>query len=278
MKMQPGPSQLLILGYWAIWLTAAVQAQPAAPEDAEASSHRLVILPPDPPWFINEIPTAPIFEEAILSPWINKHSLNEQLQFPERALPNQWDDTPLFREDRVKSVKLDGADENNHAEPLRVPLAGSVFLFGQAKRGDELTASPDAKVTGGQTGVAWGVPIQKNADLLFRCGPQLTANDSSRIGQGQERSSLPFSAQYLRLDVEGRWLLLGQLTLEWQGAVSPAFNSLEHDLIQHDLRLVFPLGQTGQLQMGTKHYWENKGDSKTWDERGQLYGGFRFKW
>src|SRR5258708_9391165 len=141
MKMRPGLSQLLILGYWAIWLTAAVQAQPAAQEDAEASSRRLVILPPDPPWFINENPPPPIFEESILSPWLNKHSLNGQLQFPERPLPNQWDDTPLCREDRVKGAILGGGDESNHAEPLRVPLAVAVFLFGQPNRAEQLTAS-----------------------------------------------------------------------------------------------------------------------------------------
>ncbi|MFL5243277.1 MAG: hypothetical protein ACJ8FY_14320 [Gemmataceae bacterium] len=270
-----------ILSGIGILASAGLQAQPVIQEEVEASGHRMRFMPSDLPWFSNESPKSPFFEGPVLSPWINVNSLNQPLQFSERSPWSPWDDTQVFREwleDRVKGVKPGNPEESNHDKALRVPLAGSVFLFGQARKADEMADSQATKFTGGQTGVGWGIPIQNNAELLFRCGPQVTANDAARSGPSQDRSALPFSAQYLRLDVEGRWLLMGQLTLEWQGAITPAFNSFERDMIQHDLRLVFPLGQTGQLQMGTKHYWENKADSKTWEEGGQLYGGFRLKW
>jgi hypothetical protein len=171
------------------------------------------------------------------------------------------------------------ANLTSKGEPLRLPLlADSLFLFSEAKGNEEAGSSPKASSLGAQTGVALGLPAPKDAELWLRCGSQFSAKGSQGPDHAPDPWALPFSSQLLRLEVEGRWSFLGPLRLEWQGAASPAVTALEHDRLEHDLRLVCPLGEIGQLQMGTKHLWENKSESKPWSESGQLYGGFRLKW
>jgi hypothetical protein len=219
-----------------------------------------------------------LFKVPELTPWTNQPISPESGESERPVFINVGDelrfrdkpDARVSEETDPQKVSLKGS--------LKIPLAGSVFLFGQAKK-EETSSSPEPKITGGQTGLGWGLPLDKDVEVFFRCGTALTAKGSStRTDPASERSALPFSSQLLRLEVQGRWLVLGPVHLEWLGAASPATTALEHDLFEHDLRLVFPLGQVGQLQMGAKRYWESKPDSKLWNENGQLYGGFQLKW
>jgi hypothetical protein len=126
----------------------------------------------------------------------------------------------------------------------------------------------------GQAGVAWKLPVGDAAELLFRCGPEMTYGDLFR----PDRQQAPLRPQWLRLEVQGRWPLLGPLGLECQGAVRPALDPGERDSIDRDLRLVFPMGRSGQWQLGARRRWENGGDAKTGSEDRLLYGGFRLAW
>jgi hypothetical protein len=267
--------------WFAGWQPAVAQNQPLAPEDYETWTSTFMSQPAEPSWLCGE--NGPLWAsvEAYLCPWADQGSSQEGLAFRPPSLSNQGGDPLPFHGptgNRTEEPEAVPAGESSRREPWRVPLVGSVFLFGQAKRGDAFSAAPDAKVTGGQTGVEWGLPIQKELELQVRCGTQLAARELAHASQSTDRLALPFSTQLLRLEVEGRWTVVGQMAVEWQGAASPALSPLERDLVQHELRLVFPLGQAGQLQLGTRRSWEYRGDSRPWDEGSQIYGGFRARW
>jgi hypothetical protein len=267
----------LLFGLAAFHLFFPGTLQAQSIEQGFPASYTTLVLPTNPFDIRSPRPPVPVFKAPELTPWTNQSSGHESAG-PERPLFTS-DDELLFQ-DKPKASNSEAIDPQKVSlkDSVKIPLAGSVFLFGQAKKEDSGTG-PEPKITGGLTGLGFGIPLDKDVEVYFRCGSAVTAKGSStRADPASDRSSLPFSSQLLRLEVQGRWLVMGPFHLEWVGAASPATTALEHDLFEHDLRLVFPLGQIGQLQMGTKHYWESKPDSKLWNENGQLYGGFQLKW
>jgi hypothetical protein len=173
---------------------------------------------------------------------------------------------------------MDGARslDQPHDQAIRIPLAGAVFLFGQAEK-DSLAPAQSSRVIG-QTGVSWKLPVQPGLELLLSCGPEVTYTDVLRTDHTQDRSLLPFQTRLLRVDVQCRWQVLGQVGLECQGSVCPALNPGEQDAFHQDLHLAFPLTRGGQFLLGAKRYWEKAADVKPAPDTGQLYGDVRLIW
>jgi len=261
------------LGAIPLFFPDTVQAQ--ITELGFPANSMTLVLPTDPFAIRSPKPPALVFRAPELSPWTSQ-PLGQEFVAPWQP-PLTNDDELLFRSRPTTSdIEAPDPQKTSLKDSVKIPLAGSVFLFGQAKKEDS-SNGPEPKITGGQTGLGFGLPLDKDVEVYFRCGSALTAK-GTKTDPTSDRSGLPFSSQLLRLEVQGRWLVMGPFHLEWVGAASPATTALEHDIFEHDLRLVFPLGQIGQLQMGTKHFWESKPDSKLWNENGQLYGGFQLKW
>jgi hypothetical protein len=130
----------------------------------------------------------------------------------------------------------------------------------------------------GQAGLGWKMPVGDAAELLFRCGPEMAYADPLRPDYGPDRQPFSYRPQWLRLEVTGRWPLLGPIGLECEGAVCPAIDPGERDALDRDLRLVFPMGKSGQWQLGTRRRWETGGDPKTGIDDRLFYSGFRFAW
>jgi hypothetical protein len=158
---------------------------------------------------------------------------------------------------------------------LRLPLAGPVFLFGQVQKGEDWMPVPATGKMIGDTGLACKLPNLAGAEMLFRLGPEMTYDKAFK---STDRSALPVRPQWLRLDLQARWSLLGPVGLECQGTALPALADFERDRIIQDIRAVVPLGKSGQFQLGAKHTWENVNDSKPWNEATQFYGGFKLGW
>jgi len=159
---------------------------------------------------------------------------------------------------------------------LRVPLANSIFLYGQVQKDQDWMPLLTTGKMIGDTGVAWKLPSLAGAELLFRCGPEMTYEKALRA---PDRSSVPLRSQWLRLDLQARWSLLGPVGLECQGTAIPALSDYERDRIIQDIRAVVPVGKSGQFQLGAKRIWENNpADSKPWSEETQFYGGFKLGW
>lgn len=161
-------------------------------------------------------------------------------------------------------------------QAFRIPLAGAVFLFGQAER-DGLAPAQGSRLIG-QTGVTWKLPVQAGLELLLSCGPEVTYTDVLRSDRAPDHSLLPFQTRLLRVDLQCRWHLLEQVGLECQGSVCPALNPGEQDAFYQDLHLAFPLTRRGQFLLGAKRYWEKAADVKPGPDSGQLYGDVRLTW
>ena len=161
-------------------------------------------------------------------------------------------------------------------QTFRIPLAGTIFFFGQAEK-DFLVSSQGPRFVG-QTGLTWKMPIQPGVEFLLSCGPEVTYVDVPRPDRLQDRPCLPFQTRLLRLDVQCRWRLLRQLGLECQGSVCPALNAGEQDAFRHDLHLALPLCNGGEFHLGAKYYWERTTDVKPVPDSGQVYGDFHLIW
>jgi hypothetical protein len=161
-------------------------------------------------------------------------------------------------------------------QSVRIPLAGPVFLFGQAEK-DNFAPSQAARFVG-HTGLTWKLPVQAGFELLLSCGPEVTYMDTLPPDRLQDRPSLPFQTRLLRVDVQCRWRLLRQVGLECQGSLCPALNPGEQDAFHQDLHLAFPLTSSGQFNLGAKYSWDKSPDVKLGPESGQVYGDFRLIW
>jgi hypothetical protein len=172
-------------------------------------------------------------------------------------------------------IQEDSALKGGWRKEQILPLTGPVFLFGQVQKGEEWMAAPGAKMVG-DTGVACKLPSLIGADLLFRCGPELTYDGAVKPA---DRSVVPVQPRWLRLDLQARWSVLGPLGVEWQGAASPGVADGERDRLIQDVRAVLPLGKNGQFQLGAKRIWENTAEPKNpWAEMTQFYTGFKIGW
>jgi hypothetical protein len=155
---------------------------------------------------------------------------------------------------------------------LQVPIAGPLFVFGQVRsEGDWVP--PIARLLG-NTGVGWKLPVLENAGLQACCGPELIYGDPVR----PEHAALPVSAQGLRLEVVGRWAPLGYFGLECHVSGGPALTSRDRGWIDHEVRVVLPVGRAGQVRLGARYSWESSGDARPEAEGSLLYGGFRLEW
>ena len=158
---------------------------------------------------------------------------------------------------------------------LQVPLAGSVYFFGQVQKGEEWQIARAGGKMVGDGGLGLKLPSLAGADLLFKCGPEMSYDGTLKAA---DRSSLPIRPQWVRLDLQARWSFLGPVGLECQGTALPAFGDTERDRLIQDVRAVIPVGKNGQFQLGAKHTWEYITDTKPWAEATQFYGGFKLGW
>jgi hypothetical protein len=210
-----------------------------------------------------------------LPPWMEDLSRASQSAALERPALKGFADTLFPAAGQSPGAPMMRLPEPASDQAFRLPLVGSVFLFGQAEK-DTLFSSQLPHYIG-QTGLTWKMPVQPGVEFLLSCGPELTYIDA-RPDRSQDRPGLPFQTRLLRVDVQCRWRLLGQLGLECQGSVCPALNPGEQDAFRHDLHLALPLSKGGEFHLGAKYYWERTTDIKPGPDSGQLYGDFRLSW
>jgi hypothetical protein len=151
----------------------------------------------------------------------------------------------------------------------RGPLVGPLSAFGQLGASGEERGQQDTKLAG-RTGLAWTLANPFGAELLFRGGPSVTASDPLRPERTQAHTEMLF-------EVQGRAPLLAGVGLEYQGSAAPALSPLDHDRIQHDVRLAFPVGEAGKLKLGARHTWMGATESRPTPDATQLYLGLEWK-
>jgi hypothetical protein len=150
-------------------------------------------------------------------------------------------------------------------EAWKLPLTGPVFVFGQLGANSEETAQQDMKVAG-RTGLACKLPVGSAAELVVRSGPGLSCTDPLRPPHARERSDW-------LVEVQARLPLLFGIGLEYQGSAAPSLNPQDPDQVNQDLRLAFPVGGAGKVQVGARHRWQNTPDPRPGSDGMQLYLG-----
>jgi hypothetical protein len=150
-------------------------------------------------------------------------------------------------------------------QSYRLPLAGPVFVFGQLGANSEEAAQQDMQVTG-QTGLACKLPLSPAADVQVRGGPRVAYTDPLR----PERTSA--HSDWL-LEVQARLPLVARVGLEYQGTAAPALTPVDHDWVNQDVHLAFPVGAAGKFQLGAKHRWQDAGNTRGGADGTQVYMG-----
>jgi hypothetical protein len=179
-------------------------------------------------------------------------TLTTSVAVNESELSPPWED-PLWK----RTWKTD--------ESWRCTLAGPVFVFGQVGANSEEAGQSDLKLAG-RTGLACKVPVGSLAELQVRTGPGVSYTDPLRPERMREKSDW-------QVEVQVRCPLLLGIGLEYQGVALPALTPQAQDQITHDVRLAFPVGSAGKLQLGARQIWTTTTNAQPWTENRQLYLG-----
>ena len=227
----------------------------------------------DPLFLISEVP--------LVADQSNPTSLSSANQLLPRLLEAKepwriWEE-PASWWDRLPAGRVASPDKDvwREGDGLQLPLAGSLFVFGQVRNDSDGTAFPDARKVG-DTGFGCRLTLGERTEMVLCCGPEFTFLDPTHAGRALENA--PPQSQWLRLGVQWRWSLGERVGLECQGGACPALNPAEHDLLDQDLRLVFSVGRSGRLQFGVRYLWENSNEARLGTEATQLYGSVRLAW
>jgi hypothetical protein len=227
----------------------------------------------DPLFLISEVP--------LVADQSNPTSLSSANQLLPRLLEAKepwriWEE-PASWWDRLPAGRVATPDKDvwREGDGLQLPLAGSLFVFGQVRNDSALPACAGSKkVNSG--------PQQRTISVRSpRVSLQPNPVSPTFRASGKAVPSLenaPPQSQWLRLGVEWRWSLAERVGLECQGGACPALNPAEHDLLDQDLRLVFSVGRSGRLQLGVRYLWENSNEARLGTEATQLYGSVRLAW
>ncbi len=181
-------------------------------------------------------------------------SLTAQTTVQDGWAPSAWDD-PAWKRSWQTS------------QSYRLPLAGPLSVFGQVGANSEEAAQKDMQVTG-QTGLACKLPLPAVADVQVRGGPRVAYTDPLRPDRTSARSDW-------LLEVQARVPLLARVGLEYQGTAAPALTPVDHDWVNQDVHLAFPVGAGGKFQLGAKHHWEDTGSTRGGADNTQVYMGLQ---
>ena len=171
---------------------------------------------------------------------------------------------------------LSGMEESDQAaldSNLRLPLAGSFFAFGQFGAKDDPAIVPKRTLEG-RTGLGCKLPLSLPAGLevSVRSGPSVSWTATHNTARLPEHVPV-------FVEMQCRYPLLGAASLEYVGSAFPALDPSEHDKVNQDLHLSFPLATDWQLHIGAKHSWENLAESQQpWTTSLQFYLGTGMKW
>jgi hypothetical protein len=154
-------------------------------------------------------------------------------------------------------------------ESVRMPVAGSLFLFGQLGASSPSVEQQQHKWLG-KTGVGVKLKPWLLEEVQVRGGPAVRYDDTGTLSRGQspERSEL-FLEAVTKLPLP----VVGPLNVEYTSYAVPAATASDRNQINQDFKVALPLSGGGQVHVGAKYKWENAPSSTPWVDRMQLYMG-----
>jgi hypothetical protein len=150
-------------------------------------------------------------------------------------------------------------------ESWRLDVAGPVSAFGQVAGNSAEAAQADMQVNA-RTGLACRVPVPWLDPVVLRSGPGFSCTDPLRPDRAMAQSDWLF-------EVQARCPLVFGAGLEYQASALPALTPQVQDQLNQDLRLAFPVGNTGKFRVGARHKWANTPTPSPWSDGMQLYLG-----
>jgi hypothetical protein len=175
---------------------------------------------------------------------------------------------------RERDAFLDPAARNSWEtdETVKMPVAGSVFLFNQVSASTPAVEQSQYKWLG-KTGVGLKLKPWLLQEVQVRTGPCVRYDDTTTLSKGQspERSEL-----FLEAVTKVPLPLVGPINVEYSSYAVPAATSADHNTINQDFKLALPFGG-GQFHVGAKYKWE-AANATPWVDRMQVYLGVQNKW
>ena len=158
-------------------------------------------------------------------------------------------------------------------ESLKVPFLGPLYVVGQVSADSGSVEQQQYNLVS-KTGLGMKLPDWLGGEIQVRTGRSKTNYDS-------DTDTLLSTDQVKTfVEVSTRWPLAAWLNLEYTGqALPPALSPVERDTLKvnQDVRLAFPLSNSGQFQIGAKYRWEDTTSQTPWFERMKIYFGLEFK-
>jgi hypothetical protein len=187
----------------------------------------------------------------------------------------EWADLSSKVKLRERDIQLDPTVRSawETDETVKLPVAGSLFVFGQ------MGASTPAVEQGqykwlGKTGVGLKVKPWLMQEVQIRCGPAVRYDDTEKLSPGQspERSEL-----FLEAATKVPVPVIGALNVEYTGNTVPPATPTDRNAVNQDLKLALPINGSGQFHVGATYKWETA-SATPWMDRMQVYMGFQNKW
>jgi hypothetical protein len=152
-------------------------------------------------------------------------------------------------------------------DSLKLPLGGSLYFVGQVGANSDSIEQQQYKFSS-TTGI--GATLPAGGEIQLRRVRSLTNYDPDDLVLIREQTKSS-------VEVTLRWKLPGDMKLEYTGEASAAQQLLDHEFLKQDMRLAFPLSNSGQFHIGAKYRAPEPGTATTWMERMKLYLGVEWK-
>lgn len=158
-------------------------------------------------------------------------------------------------------------------ESVKLPVAGSLFVFGQLGASTPAVEQRQYKWLG-KTGVGMKLKPWLLQEVQVRGGPAVRYDDTEKLSPGQspERSEL-FLEAVTKLPLPG----LGPVNVEYTSYAVPAPTSADRNCVNQDVKVALPFTGGGQFHVGASYKWETA-SATPWMDRMGVYLGVQSKW
>ncbi|MFN4258583.1 MAG: hypothetical protein ACK4RK_04750 [Gemmataceae bacterium] len=196
--------------------------------------------------------------------------LRHQVDLPWATVSARWELTDQRAESQRNATLKGWRTEESWQIPVlaRLPLT----LYGNVGVRSLDGSVMDMRMFGA-TGLKCTVASLLRGEMVVSGGPMLPAIDPWQIQRDQDRPDWIVEIQY-------RQPIIHQIKLEYSGLAKPTWTDSERAPLQQfnqDIRLAFPVGDTGQFRLGARYDWQNASEPRPWMDNMQVYLGFTLR-
>jgi hypothetical protein len=158
--------------------------------------------------------------------------------------------------------------KGSHSVNVPLPVAESVFVFGEHESSGDALNNQSTKIKG-RTGFGWKWSPFHGGELQVRTGTLVNYSDLYNPARPAEKSQLS-------VELQAKLALFGPLQLQYSGEALPALTAADRNSLLQDLKIALPFGTNREFQFGAKYRWDEL-RSSPWLDRAQIYVGLKFQ-